>query len=96
MDATKTTFHLPDALRSRLKVLAAQRGVTVTDLLTEGASLVLSRYRGSLERDELLRRAAAARRRLREGLYSGPPIADTIDDVVYGRRPKRGPRKRIS
>ncbi|MBI2892264.1 MAG: hypothetical protein HYY06_01840 [Deltaproteobacteria bacterium] len=93
MEATKTTFHLPDTLRERLKVLAARRGVTVTDLLTQGASLVLTRYQGSLDREDLQKRAAAARQRLRDGLYGGPPLADTVDEAIYGAKEKRSARR---
>src|SRR5436190_234759 len=63
MDARKTTFYLPEHLRCRLKLLAAQRGKTVTELLTEGAELVLARDQSALDREELTRRASLARPR---------------------------------
>ena len=83
MDTTKTTFHLPDSIRVRLKALAAHRGTTVTELLTEGARMVLARHQRSADAEELGRRARAARLRLRRGLYSGPAIADVADDLIY-------------
>ena len=81
--ATKTTFHLSDSRRARLKVLAARSGKTVTDLLEEGADLVLDKYAARDDLDELDRRARVARERLRRGLYSGPPVV--ADDVLYAR-----------
>jgi len=89
MDATKTTFYLPDDVRRRLKELAARRGRTVTQLLAEGADLVLARHGAAVDRETLAARAAEARSRLRRGLYSGPSLADAADDVVYGSARKR-------
>jgi hypothetical protein len=87
--ATKTTFHLSDSRRARLKVLAARSGKTVTQLLEEGADLVLDKYGARHDQAELERRARAARERLRQGLYSGPPVV--ADEVLYPRpRRKRG------
>jgi len=88
MEATKTTFHLPNALRARLKALGAVRGKTVTELLREGAELVLARHQGGLDQDELRRRAATARAELRRGLYSGRPLSNTVDQLVYGKEPQ--------
>jgi hypothetical protein len=79
--ATKTTFFLSDSRRARLKVLAAQSRRTVTQLLEEGADLVLEKYGAQHDREELTRRARAARKRLRQGLYSGTPVV--VDDVLY-------------
>jgi hypothetical protein len=93
--ATKTTLQLDDGLRMRLKELAARTRKTVTELITEGAELVLSRAEQRADRDELRRRAAGARERLRKGLYSGPAISATVDDLIYsGAASKPRPRKR--
>jgi hypothetical protein len=81
--ATKTTFILSDSRRARLKVLAARSGKTVTALLEEGADLVLDKYAAQHDWAELDRRAAAARERLRRGLYAGPPVV--ADEVLYPR-----------
>jgi hypothetical protein len=86
--ATKTTFLLDDELRAELKAVAARRGRSVTELLTEGARMVLDHYRGRIDRDELARRAAAARARLRDGLYEANAVADDADSIVYGRPSK--------
>jgi hypothetical protein len=83
VEATKTTFYLSNVLRARLKGLAARKGVSVTELLTEGAALVIARHQGTVDREELARRAALARERLRGGLYSGPSLSSSIDEVVY-------------
>jgi hypothetical protein len=88
MEATKTTFYLPNTLRARLKTLGAVRRKTVTELLREGAELVLARHQGDADQDELRRRAAAARAELRRGLYSGRPLSNTVDELVYGKRPR--------
>jgi len=93
MGATKTTFYLSDSLRRRLKALAARRGRTVTDLLAEGAELVLARDQEGADRDELRRRADAARERVRRGLYSGAPVADDVDRLLYGPPPGRRARR---
>ena len=80
-DAVKTTFYLSDSRRVRLKSLAARSGKTVSELLAEGAELVLAKYGSTDDRAELARRAREAKERLREGLYSGPPVS--ADDVLY-------------
>lgn len=83
--ATKTTFLLDDEIRAQLKQLAARRDRSMTDLLTEGARLVLDRYREADDRDELHRRALRARARLREGLYSdAAAVAEDADRTLYG------------
>jgi predicted DNA-binding protein len=84
MGSTKTTLYFPDDLRERLKVLAARRGRTMSELLAEGAELVLARDSADGDREELRRRAAAAREELRQGLYEGDAAADAADDLVYG------------
>jgi predicted transcriptional regulator len=94
MAATKTTFYLSDELRARLKSLAATRGTTVSGLLAEGAELVLARHQGAADKDELMRRARAAERALRAGLYDGASIARDADDVVYGDVKRRRRRSR--
>lgn len=88
MGATKTTFLLDDAVRTALKEVAVRQGKSVTDLLTEGARLVLDQYRERADQDELRRRALAAREALREGLYASETTADEADGALYGRRAK--------
>ena len=85
MEVTKTTILLPESLRRRLKRVAADRGTTVTALVTEGSQLVLDRYGAQADRDELRRRASEARVRLRRGLYQGAPASHRIDELIYGR-----------
>ena len=95
MESAKTTLYLPRSLHRQLKALATERGTTMTQLIAEGAKLVLSRERRAEDRQELEQRAASARERLREGLYEGDPVADRADELVYGNgRRKRKPRKR--
>jgi hypothetical protein len=86
---TKTTLYLPDLLRTRLKTVAARRRTTVSALLAEGADLIVARYEGAADRAELAARAAAARKRLRAGLYRGPGIARMADELAYGKATKR-------
>jgi predicted DNA-binding protein len=89
---TKTTFHLSTDLHRRLKTLAARRGTTVSRLLAEGAELMLARLGTEDDREELRRRAREAEAALRDGLYEGPAISRSADDVVYG--PTDGARRR--
>ncbi len=88
--ATKTTLYLPDSLRMRLKTLAAQRKTTVTELVSEGAEMVLARYQGKQDREALRRKADEARAEMRRGFFSSSEVsADDIDAVVYGLRRRR-------
>jgi hypothetical protein len=88
VDSTKTTFYLPNSLRARLKAAAAMHDKSVTDLLTQGAELVLDRYETKADQQELRQRAARAREQLRRGLYAGPSAADQADAILYaGERP---------
>lgn len=88
--STKTTFIVADSRRAALKAIAVERKTTVTALLSEGADLVIEKYRGLADAEELARRAANARASLRAGLYDGPPAAQKVDAVVYrGRGRKR-------
>jgi hypothetical protein len=88
--ATKTTFFVADSRRAALKSIAVERQTTVTALLSEGADLVIEKYRGLADADELARRAASARATLRAGLYEGPSAARKVDAVLYpSRRRKR-------
>jgi hypothetical protein len=91
---TKTTFFLSDSRRLRLKSLAAKSGKTVTELLAEGADLVLAKYGALDDQAELARRAKTARERLRAGLYGGPTV--DIDEALYprARARKRSKQKR--
>ena len=93
MEVTKTTLLLPEALRRRLKRVAAEHRTTVTALVTEGSRLVIDRYEAKGDRDELRRRASAARQRLRAGLYEGPPVSDRVDELIYGLAPRQTRRR---
>lgn len=95
MPATKTTFLLDDELREQLKILGARTGKSVTELLAEGARLVLARSRADGDKRILLARATSARRALRAGLYAGAHAADEADGLVYGQRtPRNNPRRK--
>jgi hypothetical protein len=96
MVATKTTFHLDRELRTRLKIVAARQGKTVTDLLAEGAKLVIDRYQGVADHEELKRRSREMWERLRGGLYRGSGASDRVDALVYGVPPRarNQPRRR--
>ena len=83
MGATKTTFHLDDDLRLRLKEVAARSGRSVTELLSEGAALVLANHEARDDAETLRRRSEDAWNRLCAGLYSGPASADAADDLIY-------------
>lgn len=89
---TKTTFYLSDSRRMRLKSLAAKSGKTVTELLAEGADLVLLKYGSLDDKTELARRAHVAKERLRAGLYAGP--AAEVDDVLYPKAAKKARRRK--
>lgn len=92
---TKTTFFLSDSRRLRLKSLAAKSGKTVTELLAEGADLVLAKYGAVHDEAELTRRAKTARERLRAGLYAAPAV--DIDEALYPRtRSKQRSKKNRS
>jgi len=96
VDSTKTTFYLRNSLRARLKAVAAKQAKSVTDLLTQGAELILDRYENNGDKEELRQRAAKAREQLRRGLYAGPSAADSADAILYVRqRPRsKGTKKR--
>jgi hypothetical protein len=79
---------MDDGLRRRLKTLAARTGRSVTDLLLEGATHVLGVYDRRADKEQLAERAAAARERLRQGLYDGPGISDQVDSLLYAAEPQ--------
>ena len=87
--ATKSTFLLSDSRRARLKAIGVEQRKTVTELLAEGADLVIQKYQGVADRDELLRRAAGARVRMRKGLFKGPSLSDAVDSIVYPKRRRK-------
>ncbi|MCC6333058.1 MAG: ribbon-helix-helix domain-containing protein [Myxococcales bacterium] len=72
MKTVKTTFEIEQRLHTRLKAMAGRLGVNARDLLVEGLELVLAKYDGESDRDELAARAQAARQRLRAGYFDGP------------------------
>ena len=86
---SKTTLLLADSRRAALKAIAIERRTTVTALVSEGADLVIEKYRMLGDGAELARRAAAARLKLRAGLFDGPAAAGRVDAIVYPRRPKK-------
>ena len=55
------TFQLDAALHARLKTAAAQGGVTVRELLIEGAELALERRESRTDLETLKTRSAAAK-----------------------------------
>ena len=90
---TKTTFLLADSRRDHLKQIAIANKTTVTELLAEGADLVIAKYRRAEDREELERRARQAAKAMRQGFYSGRSLSGRIDEVVYRVPGKRRPRK---
>jgi hypothetical protein len=86
---TKSTFLLADSRRAALKSIAVERRTTVTSLLAEGADLVIEKYRGLADREELVRRAETARLALRRGLFDGPGIASRVDAIVYPKQRRK-------
>ncbi len=83
---TKTTFELDSGLLKQLKTAAARAGVSVRELLTEGAQAVLDKYQRLDDRDVLQRRAREARHRF-VGSFSGPgDLSANIDRLVSGVR----------
>lgn len=95
MDSTKTTFYLRNALRARLRAVAARHDKSVTDLLTLGAELVLERYENMADQDQLRQRAAEAREQLRRGLYAGPSVSDSADAILYATERPRLKRTKV-
>ena len=60
----RTQIQLSTDQKSRLKEIAAKRGVSVADLIRQGVDMLLEAY-GQPDRDEMLKRAAAAAGRFR-------------------------------
>jgi hypothetical protein len=57
----RTQIQLSTDQKSQLKEIAAKRGVSVAELIRQGVDTILEVY-GRPDRDELLKRAAAAGR----------------------------------
>ncbi len=93
MPSTKTTLHLPNELRVRLKKAAAERGTTLSALVVEGAEIVLARAHMARDKQDLTERAARAWERLRGGLFSHGAVADHVDTLVYGLTPPAKPAR---
>jgi hypothetical protein len=80
MKMVKTTFEIEQRLHGRLKAMAGRLGVNARDLVAEGIALVLARYEGVGDKQELASRAQAARDRLRAGYFDGPPdLSETYE-----------------
>lgn len=80
MKTVKTTFEIEHRLHGRLKAMAGRLGVNARDLVAEGLALVLARYEGVGDQQELAARAKAARERLRAGYFDGPPdLSETYE-----------------
>jgi hypothetical protein len=60
----KTTVEIPDEVLHRAKVVAAQRRITLKDLITEGLNEVMRPRSDAADRE-------AALRRLRTGVWLG-------------------------
>jgi hypothetical protein len=84
LTGTKTTFVLSDSRRARLKAVAVARRTTVTELLAEGADLVLEKYESMADQNLLADRARRAREEIRRGLFHGDARSPSVDRVVYG------------
>ncbi len=83
------TFEIDAGLQRRLKAAAAERGVTVRDLLEEGAKIVLSRHGVEGHREALERKAEKALADLKKGLFSSDLVqADRVDELLYAAEPK--------
>lgn len=70
MAPVKMTFQLDPGLHARLKTAAAQGGVTVRELLIEGAELALERRESRADLETLKTRSAAAKARMRRGYFA--------------------------
>lgn len=70
MPPVKMTFQLDPGLHARLKTAAAQGGVTVRELLIEGAELALERRESRADLETLKTRSAAAKARMRRGYFA--------------------------
>lgn len=71
----------------------------MTELLAEGADLVLEKYERVADKELLLERARKAKDELRSGLFEGGDSSHAVDRIVYElgspsehkqRRPKGG------
>lgn len=80
MKTVKTTFEIEQRLHGRLKAMAGRLGVNARELVAEGIELVLARYDGAGDQQELASRAKAARERMRAGYFDGPPdLSETYE-----------------
>ncbi len=91
MPSSKTTLYLSATLHRRLKALAGRTGTTISRLLEEGAEWVLARSQGTADVEDLAKRAKEAEEELRAGLYEGPAVSRSADDVAYPRASKPAP-----
>jgi predicted transcriptional regulator len=85
MPVHRTSLYLSDSLRRRLREVASRRDRSVNDLILEAIEKFLDTDTQQEDASRLRRKAAEARERLRsEGLFSAFPLADRIDEVLYG------------
>jgi hypothetical protein len=94
MKTTKTTFEIERRLHARLKAMAGRLGVNARDLVAEGLELVLARYEGQGDQQELAARAQAARARLRAGYFDGPAnLSETYETRMLSAAEPQAPYK---
>jgi hypothetical protein len=62
----RTQIQISEEQKGKLKKIAADRGVSVAELIRRGVDKILETY-GQPDREEMLRRAAAAAGRFRSG-----------------------------
>jgi len=62
----RTQIQLSEEQKKKLKKIAAERGVSIAELIRQGVDRILEAY-GRPERGEMLQRAAAAAGRFRSG-----------------------------
>lgn len=88
MKTVKTTFEIEKRLHGRLKTMAGRLGVNARELVAEGLELVLAKYDGQSDREELAKRAREARERMHAGYFDGPPdLSETYESRLMAAEP---------
>lgn len=80
----RTQIQLSEEQRRKLKKIAADRGVSVAELIRQGVDTILEAY-GRPERGEMLQRAAAAAGRFRSNEKSVAKDHDRYLDRAYSQ-----------